>query len=77
METKNDRVTVIPMGLVGILASTSCLNPFTLLSLGYTGVLTERGLEISPREATRSGAGQPTAEHPAPTSIDPPARSRD
>lgn len=51
-EAQNDRVTVIPMGLVGILASTSCFNPFTLLSLGYTGELTERGLEIAPRDGS-------------------------
>lgn len=75
METKNDRVTVIPMGLVGILASTSCLNPFTLLSLGYTGVLTERGLEISPREGASSGSEESAAEHPASASADPSARA--
>lgn len=46
-EPENDSYVVIPGSVVAILASTCCLNPFTLLSLGYAGALTERGLEIA------------------------------
>lgn len=51
---RDDDSTLIPSGLVAILASTCCFNPFTLLGLGYSGALTERGLAISKSRATTS-----------------------
>ncbi|TAN02444.1 MAG: hypothetical protein EPN36_16780 [Rhodanobacteraceae bacterium] len=51
---ENDSSALIPSGLVAILASTCCLNPFALLKLGYSGALTERGLAISKSRGTTS-----------------------
>ncbi len=55
-ESNPGDTTLIPMGLVATLASTCCFNPFSLLGLGYSGALTERGLTLS-----RDGGTEPVA----------------
>ncbi len=53
---ENDSSALIPSGLVAILASTCCLNPFALLELGYSDALTKHGLAISKSRDTTSAA---------------------
>lgn len=55
-ESRNDGSALIPSGLVAILASTNCFNPLNLLSLGYSGALTEQGLVLSRRNDAASTA---------------------
>lgn len=77
---ENDRSTLIPSGLVAILASTCCFSPFTLLGLGYSGALTERGLVISPDSDAKALAPSartgPGSDPPSIPSFAAPATSR-